>query len=384
MTLNQLLTELDGFKKNEGVIVLAATNTPESLDKALVRPGRFDRTVAVPNPDVDGRKQILETHAEGVTTSPAVDWDVIARGTPGFSGADLANLVNVAALRAALDGAAQVGMKQLEYAKDRILMGAERKSAVVAEENRKLTAYHEGGHALVALFTEGARPVHKATIVPRGQSLGMVMQLPEKDELNLTKKQLLAMLDVTMGGRVAEELIFGESEVTTGASSDLRQATRLAREMITKYGFSERLGLASTEYSDYGLSHETRLVIEDEVKRLLEEANQRARRLLKKHEKDLHMLAKQLLDKETLTGAELRRLVKVPAKSGDASFIEEGFGSSAVSKEANGGEKAETSGAGSDGPSPAEAAKAAAAAAKAAAAAAKAAAGRAAAGAGAA
>ena len=386
MTLNQLLTELDGFKKNEGVIVLAATNTPESLDKALVRPGRFDRTVAVPNPDVDGRKQILETHAEGVTTSPAVDWDVIARGTPGFSGADLANLVNVAALRAALDGAAQVGMKQLEYAKDRILMGAERKSAVVAEENRKLTAYHEGGHALVALFTEGARPVHKATIVPRGQSLGMVMQLPEKDELNLTKKQLLAMLDVTMGGRVAEELIFGESEVTTGASSDLRQATRLAREMITKYGFSERLGLASTEYSDYGLSHETRLVIEDEVKRLLEEANQRARRLLKKHEKDLHMLAKQLLDKETLTGAELRRLVKMPAKSGDASFIEEGFGASkGVSKDANGGKKAETtSGAGSDGPSPAEAAKAAAAAAKAAAAAAKAAAGRAAAGAGAA
>ncbi|ACO69882.1 predicted protein [Micromonas commoda] len=385
MTLNQLLTELDGFKKNEGVIVLAATNTPESLDKALVRPGRFDRTVAVPNPDVDGRKQILETHAEGVTTSPAVDWDVIARGTPGFSGADLANLVNVAALRAALDGAAQVGMKQLEYAKDRILMGAERKSAVVAEENRRLTAYHEGGHALVALFTEGARPVHKATIVPRGQSLGMVMQLPEKDELNLTKKQLLAMLDVTMGGRVAEELIFGEAEVTTGASSDLRQATRLAREMITKYGFSERLGLASTEYSDYGLSHETRLVIEDEVKRLLEEANQRARRLLKKHEKDLHMLAKQLLDKETLTGAELRRLVKMPAKSGDASFIEEGFGASAVSKDANGGKKAETtSGAGSDGPSPAEAAKAAAAAAKAAAAAAKAAAGRAAAGAGAA
>jgi len=386
MTLNQLLTELDGFKKNEGVIVLAATNTPESLDKALVRPGRFDRTVAVPNPDVDGRKQILETHAEGVTLSPAVDWDVIARGTPGFSGADLANLVNVAALRAALDGAQKVGMKQLEYAKDRILMGAERKSAVVAEENRRLTAYHEGGHALVALFTAGARPVHKATIVPRGQSLGMVMQLPEKDELNLTKKQLLAMLDVTMGGRVAEELIFGESEVTTGASSDLRQATRLAREMITKYGFSERLGLASTEYSDYGLSHETRLVIEDEVKRLLEEANQRARRLLKKHEKDLHMLAKQLLDKETLTGAELRRLVKMPAKSGDASFIEEGFGASAVgAKDVSGGKKAEkTSGAGSDGPSPAEAAKAAAAAAKAAAAAAKAAAGRAAAGAGAA
>jgi ATP-dependent metalloprotease len=379
MTLNQLLTELDGFKKNEGVIVLAATNTPESLDKALVRPGRFDRTVAVPNPDVDGRKQILQTHAEGVVISSSVDWEVIARGTPGFSGADLANLINVAALRAALDGALDVGMKQLEYAKDRIMMGAERKSAVVAEENRRLTAYHEGGHALVALFTDGARPIHKATIVPRGQSLGMVMQLPEKDELNLTKKQLLAMLDVTMGGRVAEELIFGESEVTTGASSDLRQATRLAREMITKYGFSERLGLASTEYSDYGLSHETRQVIEDEVKRLLEEANKRATSLLKKHEKELHMLAKQLLDKETLTGAELRRLVKVPARAGDASFIEEGFAASAISKDRTGGKKAET-----EGSSPAEAAKAAAAAAKAAAAAAKAAAGRAAAGAGAA
>ena len=180
-------------RKNEGVIVLAATNTPETLDKALVRPGRFDRTVAVPNPDVDGRRQILAAHARGVKIAAGVDWEVIARGTPGFSGADLANLVNVAALKAALDGAKSVGMSQLEHAKDRILMGAERKSAVVAEENRRLTAYHEGGHALVALLTEGARPVHKATIVPRGQALGMVMQLPEKDELNLTRKQLLAI-----------------------------------------------------------------------------------------------------------------------------------------------------------------------------------------------
>ena len=211
MTLNQLLTELDGFKKNEGVIVLCHHQHARVTGQGPRRPGRFDRTVAVPNPDVDGRKQILETHAEGVTTSPAVDWDVIARGTPGFSGADLANLVNVAALRAALDGAAQVGMKQLEYAKDRILMGAERKSAVVAEENRKLTRVPRGAVTrswpLHRRREAGAQGDDRAP----GQSLGMVMQLPEKDELNLTKKQLLAMLDVTMGGRVAEELIFGES-----------------------------------------------------------------------------------------------------------------------------------------------------------------------------
>ena len=322
MTLNQLLTELDGFRKNEGVIVLAATNTPETLDKALIRPGRFDRTVNVPNPDVKGREEILAVHSKGVSVSKKIDWEVIARGTPGFSGADLANLVNVAALKAALDGAVEVGMSQLEHAKDRIMMGAERKSAVVAPENRKLTAYHEGGHALVALLTPGARPIHKATIVPRGQSLGMVMQLPEKDELNLTKKQLLAMLDVTMGGRVAEELIFGSDEVTTGASSDLRQATRLAREMVTKYGFGEngKVGLASTDYGDYGLSHEARKHIEEQVNKMLEEANLRATKLLKHHEKDLHMLAGELLDKESLTGAELRRLCKLPAKAGDEAF----------------------------------------------------------------
>ena len=212
-------------------------------------------------------------------------------------------------------------MAQLEHAKDRILMGAERKSAVVAEENRRLTAYHEGGHALVALHTEGARPVHKATIVPRGQSLGMVMQLPEKDELNLTKKQLLAMLDVTMGGRVAEELIFGRDEVTTGASSDLRQATRLAREMVTKYGFSSKLGLASQDYSEHGMSDDTRTAIEEEVKTMLNEANQRATALLKKHDGQLHLLAKALLERETLTGAELRRMVNAPMKAGDVATL---------------------------------------------------------------
>ena len=311
MTLNQLLTEMDGFNSSDvqGIVVLAATNTPEALDKALVRPGRFDRTVAVPNPDVEGRKQILQVHSKNVKLAKDVDFEIVARGTPGFSGADLANLVNIAALKAALDDETEVKNNHLDHAKDRILMGAERKSAVITEENRKLTAYHEGGHALVALRTQGARPVHKATIVPRGHALGMVMQLPDKDELNLTRKQLLAMLDVTMGGRVAEELIFGKDEITTGASSDLQQATRLAREMITKYGFSQTIGLASQEYNQGGLSSETRQKIEEEVKEMLESAYVRAKTLLRTHEKELHAIAKSLLDRESLTGDELKEII---------------------------------------------------------------------------
>ena len=308
MTLNQLLTELDGFKASEGVIVLAATNTPGMLDKALIRPGRFDRTVAVPNPDVGGRREILQAHAKGVKMEENVDFDVVARGTPGFSGADLANLINIAALKAALDGVSSVGAKHLDFAKDRILMGAARTSAIITPENRKLTAYHEGGHALVALRTKGARPVHKATIVPRGQALGMVMQLPEKDELQMTRRQLLAMLDVTMGGRVAEELIFGPEEITTGASSDLQQATRLAREMVTRYGMSDRVGLASQDYSSDELSSETRQEIENEVKAMLDAAYKRAKDLLTKHEGDLHAIARRLLDSESLSGSELKEL----------------------------------------------------------------------------
>ncbi|CAI0448434.1 unnamed protein product [Linum tenue] len=277
MTLNQLLVELDGFKQNEGIIVIAATNFPESLDKALVRPGRFDRHIVVPNPDVEGRRQILESHMS----------------------------------KAAMDGAKDVNMMDLEYAKDKIMMGSERKSAVISDESRKLTAFHEGGHALVAVHTDGALPVHKATIVPRGMALGMVSQLPDKDETSISRKQMLARLDICMGGRVAEELIFGENEVTSGASSDLQQATKLARAMVTKYGMSKEVGLVSHNYDDNGksMSTETRLLIEQEVKNFLERAYHNAKTILTTHNKELHALANALLEQETLSGSQINALL---------------------------------------------------------------------------
>ncbi|GJQ10971.1 hypothetical protein GpartN1_g2762.t1 [Galdieria partita] len=307
MTLNQLLVELDGFNPNEGIIVIGATNFPESLDKALVRPGRFDRHVVVPNPDVEGRRQILQLHTKNIKLDNDVDLSVIARGTPGFSGAELANLANMAALKAALEGAPAVAMQHLEYAKDKILMGAERKSAAISEESRKLTAYHEGGHALVACFTTGALPIHKATIVPRGVSLGMVSQLPEADMTSISRRQMIAKLAVAMGGRAAEELIFGDDNVTSGAESDFSQATKLAEAMVTRYGMSDRIGKFVLERENE--SPEMRSLIDSEMKKLLDEAYHHAKQVLTEHKEELHRLAKALLEKETLTADEVKKVV---------------------------------------------------------------------------
>lgn len=308
MTLNQFLVELDGFQSSEGIIVIGATNFPESLDKALVRPGRFDRHVIVPNPDIRGRTQILECHTKEIPLEDDVDLEVIARGTPGFSGAELANLVNMAALKAAIGNFMAVGMSHLEYAKDKILMGAERKSAALSEETRRTTAYHEGGHALCCLYTKDALPVHKATIMPRGQALGMVSQLPSKDMTSMSKAQMLAKLDVCMGGRGAEELIFGKEYVTSGASSDFQQATQLAEAMVTQYGMSEKLGLVI--YEKERESTETRALIETEVRALLDASYARAMKVLRGHEAELHRLASALLAHETLTGEEVSQAVK--------------------------------------------------------------------------
>ncbi|XP_039060636.1 ATP-dependent zinc metalloprotease FTSH 11, chloroplastic/mitochondrial-like [Hibiscus syriacus] len=311
-TLHQLLVEMDGFEQNEGIILMAATNLPDILDPALTRPGRFDRHIVVPNPDVRGRQQILELYLQDKPLSDDVDVKAIARGTPGFNGADLANLVNIAAIKAAVEGANKLTASQLEHAKDRILMGTERKTMFLSEDSKKLTAYHESGHAIVAFNTEGALPIHKATIMPRGSALGMVTQLPSTDETSISKKQLLARLDVCMGGRVAEELIFGQDHITTGASSDLHTATELAQYMVSSCGMSDAIGPVNIKERP---SSEMQSRIDAEVVKLLREAYDRVKALLKKQEKALHELANALLEYETLNAEEIKRIL-LPFREG--------------------------------------------------------------------
>ncbi|MEC7210065.1 MAG: ATP-dependent zinc metalloprotease FtsH, partial [Pseudomonadota bacterium] len=315
-TLNQLLVEMDGFEANESIILIAATNRPDVLDPALLRPGRFDRQVVVPNPDIIGREKILKVHMKKTPLASDVEARTIARGTPGFSGADLANLVNEAALLAARRAKRLVSMQEFEDAKDKVMMGAERRSMVMTEEEKRLTAYHEGGHALVALNMEASDPVHKATIIPRGRALGMVMRLPERDQLSVTRAKMKADLAVAMGGRIAEELIFGHEKVTSGASSDIQMATNMAKAMVTQYGMSEEMGplaygeneqevfLGHSVARQQNMSEETQCKIDAEVRRLVEEGYEQAKTICQEKMEDLHTIAKGLLEYETLTGDE--------------------------------------------------------------------------------
>ena len=321
-TLNQLLVEMDGFETNEGVILIAATNRPDVLDPALLRPGRFDRQVTVPNPDILGREKILKVHMRKVPLAPDVDPRVIARGTPGFSGADLANLINEAALLAARIGKRVVTMQEFEDAKDKVMMGAERRSMVMTEDEKKLTAYHEAGHALVGLKVPKYDPLHKVTIIPRGRALGITMSLPERDRLSYSKLELESKLAVMYGGRVAEELVFGKENVTTGAGNDIQQATSWARRMVAEFGFSDKLG--RLRYSDNeeeiflghsvtrqkNVSDKTAALIDEEVRRLIDEAEKTARVILTKDRKELEIIAKALLEYETLTGDEVNALLR--------------------------------------------------------------------------
>ncbi|XP_056594725.1 ATP-dependent zinc metalloprotease YME1L1 [Triplophysa dalaica] len=308
-TVNQLLAEMDGFKPNEGVIVIGATNFAEALDNALVRPGRFDMQVTVPIPDVRGRTEILQWYLKKITVDSALDPEIIARGTVGFSGAELENLVNQAALKAAVDGKKHVTMKELEFAKDKILMGPERRSVEIDQKNKQITAYHESGHAIVAYYTKHAMPINKATIMPRGPSLGHVSFLPENDRWRETRAQLKAQMDVSMGGRVAEELIFGNDNITTGASSDFDGATKIAQMMVTRFGMSDKLGVMT--YSDLtNYSPETRAAVEEEVRLLLQDAYERATKLLKIYSKEHKLLADALLTYETLDAKEIQMILE--------------------------------------------------------------------------
>jgi cell division protease FtsH len=321
-TLNQLLVEMDGFESNEGIILIAATNRPDVLDPALLRPGRFDRQVVVPNPDVSGREKILRVHMRNVPLAADVDVRTLARGTPGFSGADLANLVNEAALMAARKNRRMVTHPDFEDAKDKVMMGAERRSMAMSEDEKRNTAYHEGGHALVAITVPSSDPVHKATIVPRGRALGMVMQLPEGDRYSMNFTQMTSRLAIMMAGRVAEEIIFGKENITSGASSDISAATGLARNMVTRWGFSDELGTVA--YGDnqeevflghsvartQNVSPETMMKIDAEVRRLVKGGEDEARRILTERLDDLHAVAKALLEFETLSGEEINGVIK--------------------------------------------------------------------------
>ncbi|MDC0073694.1 ATP-dependent zinc metalloprotease FtsH [Alphaproteobacteria bacterium] len=320
-TLNQLLVEMDGFEANEGVIIIAATNRPDVLDPALLRPGRFDRQVVVPNPDIIGREKILKVHMRKVSLGPDVVARTIARGTPGFSGADLANLTNEAALLAARKGKRVVSMLEFEEAKDKVMMGSERRSMVMSDEEKKLTAYHEAGHALVTVHSKASDPIHKATIIPRGRALGLVQRLPVEDKYSQAQDYLTDSLAIAFGGRIAEELIFGKDKITTGASSDIKMATDLARRMVTEWGMSDKLGplrygeneeevfLGHSVTQRKNVSDGTAQIIDEEVKRFVDEANAVARKILEDNLDDLHVLANGLLDYETLTGDEIKALL---------------------------------------------------------------------------
>jgi len=321
-TLNQLLVEMDGFEANEGIIIIAATNRPDVLDPALLRPGRFDRQVVVPRPDIEGRVKILEVHMKKVPLAPDVDARTIARGTPGFSGADLANLVNEAALMAARRGKRLVASAEFEAAKDKVMMGAERRSMVMTEDEKKMTAYHEAGHAIVSIHEPASDPIHKATIIPRGRALGMVMRLPERDNYSYHRDKMYANLAVSMGGRVAEEIIFGYDKVSSGASSDIQYATRLARDMVTQWGMSDELGplqyeepqgetfLGYSQSQRVHMSDETAQKIDKEIRRVVDTGYMRAQQLLTDHNDQLHLLANALLEFETLSGDEIKTLIE--------------------------------------------------------------------------
>ena len=322
-TLNQLLVEMDGFEANESVILIAATNRPDVLDPALLRPGRFDRQIVVPNPDIEGRTKILQVHLKKVPMGPDVEPRIIARGTPGFSGADLANLVNEAALLAARRDRKVVTMIELEAAKDKVMMGVERKSMVMSDEEKRMTAYHEAGHAIVSIHHEASDPIHKATIIPRGRALGMVMRLPESDKLSYKREKMYADLAVAMGGRVAEELIFGADKVSSGASSDIQYATKLARAMVTEWGMSEELGPIHYNQSDHGepflgasitqhrtTSESTAAQVDAEVKKIVIGAHRDATKLLTERRDELERVAQALIEYETLTGEEIKQIAR--------------------------------------------------------------------------